>query len=148
MSEKIHSALAEFPKESRSEFNKKYLNQVEILIENTWFVTNDKEKWATNMLDLYYPEDNRQLLYHLISDRGTEKGDDLKFLYRLMKAVHYAYYSIPELRLKIPEKHVQELKLKYENMHNDVTEFPHDGKIFHTGREILEYHAKIKSEKG
>lgn len=119
-----------------------------ILKENTWFVTNDTDKWSSDMLDLYYPKERKQRLYHFISDRNNEKETDFKLLYRLMKAVHYAYYNIPEMGLRIPEKYVQELKLINESIRADITEFPQDDKMFHTAHEIYEYQAKIKSEKG
>lgn len=107
---------------------REFLNQVDTLAKNTWYVTNKREEWINNMIDLYYPTDLAQKFYHPYSEQPL----DYRLLYKVMRAVHVTYYGFKGF---IPLKHVQNLKLSQKKSGYKKLAFP-PGKSFATAGEF------------
>ena len=82
---------------SWNSYDDKDLNQMQTLINNTWYDETDKENWEEKIIQVLYTDQDYELDY-------SDHFDDTNFLFVTMRAIHVAYYStegiIPPLKHK------------------------------------------------
>ena len=80
------------------------LKQIDVLIQNTWFNLHADSKWLDQLIELYYPTEERRVFYQRHSDPS-----DKNLIFKVMREIHLAYYN--GYKEEIPPKYTQKFPL-------------------------------------